>query len=131
MSSCRITSYNVCYTKLLRGKAFDVTPAPAPMGREATRVITSYSIHYTKLYEEIANKGWQRASVENKEIRLGLNIVKGKVTFRGVADAFGLEYVDADTLICVITSYSIHYTKLYDARVAGHLQPAHRLSADG
>ena len=39
----RITSYNVCYTKLLRGIS---SPAHARL-----RVITSYSIHYTKLYE--------------------------------------------------------------------------------
>ena len=40
----RITSYNVCYTKLLRACA------SAPRGRRHP-VITSYSIHYTKLYE--------------------------------------------------------------------------------
>ena len=58
----RITSYNVCYTKLLR------TPAEAASVREASpkapesqeaflwkvalwSVITSYSIHYTTLYD--------------------------------------------------------------------------------
>ena len=51
----RITSYNVCYTKLLRSPKRE-------KGREDSRgsgghsglqggVITSYSIHYTKLYE--------------------------------------------------------------------------------
>ena len=61
MRSSRITSYNVCYTKLLRhficgyysvqngingqtGNGFN-----AEFGRNI--VITSYSIHYTKLYD--------------------------------------------------------------------------------
>ena len=77
----RITSYNVCYTKLLRvvfaplyevlrrrGVRFEFfhrlenvrlsRPSPAPYdgpphvaALEFDHVITSYSIHYTKLYE--------------------------------------------------------------------------------
>ncbi len=41
---------------------------------------------------EIANKGWQRAMKENPEIRHSANVVKGKITYKAVADAFGLEY---------------------------------------
>jgi len=48
---------------------------------------------------EIANKGWILAMIENKEIRLGANVVKGKVTYAGVAEAFDLEYVPIDTLL--------------------------------
>ena len=61
----RITSYNVCYTKLLREA---ITPQSGPLSWsvplwllllidtgesafEGDCVITSYSIHYTKLYE--------------------------------------------------------------------------------
>jgi alanine dehydrogenase len=45
---------------------------------------------------EIANKGWAEAMKESLEIRLGANIVKGKVTCKPVAEAFGLEYVPID-----------------------------------
>ena len=41
----RITSYNVCYTKLLRHSSWKSVTTWARC------VITSYSIHYTKLYE--------------------------------------------------------------------------------
>jgi alanine dehydrogenase len=41
---------------------------------------------------EIANKGWKRAFRENAEIKLGAIVVQGKVTCKGVADAFGLDY---------------------------------------
>ena len=65
-------------------------------GQDLALALTNATLPYAV---EIANKGRQRASVENKETRLGLNIVAGKVTFRGMADAFGLDCVDAGTLI--------------------------------
>ncbi|WP_428999872.1 radical SAM protein [Streptomyces cyaneogriseus] len=45
----RITSYNVCYTKLLRFALPAVLGVQRHLLDEA--VITSYSIHYTKLYD--------------------------------------------------------------------------------
>ena len=64
----RITSYNVCYTKLLRrsvwlpisgwssstispGKSAMVISQAAARAAATRNVITSYSIHYTKLYD--------------------------------------------------------------------------------
>ena len=53
LTICRITSYNVCYTKLLR--VFNpIENKPVVVDNEefiSKCVITSYSIHYTKLYE--------------------------------------------------------------------------------
>ena len=49
----RITSYNVCYTKLLRLKKTS-SASMLPSELAELTVITSYSIHYTKLYEAIA-----------------------------------------------------------------------------
>ena len=48
---------------------------------------------------QIANKGWERAIKENPEIKPGANVIKGKVTYKAVADAFGLEYVPIDSLL--------------------------------
>ena len=48
---------------------------------------------------EIANKGWKKAMTENNEIKLGANVINGKVTYKGVADAFGLEYVPINGLL--------------------------------
>ena len=56
----RITSYNVCYTKLLRRLHIGATKENSTRTKRYLRkryfgllqhVITSYSIHYTKLYE--------------------------------------------------------------------------------
>jgi alanine dehydrogenase len=48
---------------------------------------------------EIANKGWKTAMQENEEIKLGANVIQGNVTYAGVADAFGLEYIPIDSLL--------------------------------
>jgi alanine dehydrogenase len=48
---------------------------------------------------EIANKGWEKAFRENREIKLGANVVKGKITCKGVAEAFDLAYTPIDELL--------------------------------
>jgi alanine dehydrogenase len=48
---------------------------------------------------EIANKGWKKAMQQNAEIKYGANVVKGKVTYEGVAEAFGLEFTPIDKLV--------------------------------
>jgi alanine dehydrogenase len=40
----------------------------------------------------LANKGWEKACAESNDLREGLNIVKGKVVYKAVADTFGLPY---------------------------------------
>ena len=47
----------------------------------------------------IANKGWQRAMRENPEIKLGANVINGKVTYQAVAETFGLAHTPIDTLL--------------------------------
>jgi alanine dehydrogenase len=36
---------------------------------------------------------------ENPEIKLGANVIKGKVTYQAVAETFGLEYTPIDSLL--------------------------------
>lgn len=48
---------------------------------------------------EIADKGWEQAMRENPEIRLRANVVKGRVTYRGVAEAFDLVYEPIESMI--------------------------------
>ena len=47
----------------------------------------------------LANKGYQKALGEDKNFLAGLNIHKGQVTYKAVADVFGYEYVDATKVI--------------------------------
>ncbi|MBP8725545.1 MAG: alanine dehydrogenase [Saprospiraceae bacterium] len=41
---------------------------------------------------QLADKGWQKACQDSKPLALGLNVIRGKVVYRGVAEAFGLPY---------------------------------------
>ena len=48
---------------------------------------------------EIANEGWKKAMQDNHEIKLGANVIEGKITYRAVAEAFDLEYTPVDTFL--------------------------------
>lgn len=51
--------------------------------------LTNATLPYTVA---LANKGWKQACKEDPSLALGLNIVEGKVTYKAVADVFGLKY---------------------------------------
>jgi alanine dehydrogenase len=48
---------------------------------------------------QLAEKGWQKACSDNNELKLGLNVVKGKVVYKGVADAFNLPLHDVTEVL--------------------------------
>jgi alanine dehydrogenase len=73
-----------------------VANMPGAVAKTFTLALTNATLPYAL---EIANKGWKKAFKENPEIKRGANIVKGKVTYKGVAEAFGLEYVPVDNLL--------------------------------
>ena len=75
---------------------YAVSNMPGAVPKTSTLALTNATLPYAI---EIANKGWQKAMRENPEIKLGANVVKGRVTYKGVADAFGLEYVPVDSLL--------------------------------
>lgn len=45
---------------------------------------------------QLANKGWQKACMDNRELLLGLNVVHGDIVYEGVSAAFGLPFVPAE-----------------------------------
>jgi alanine dehydrogenase len=64
--------------------------------KTGTLALTNATLPYAL---EIADKGWQKAMADNPEIRAGANVVEGKVTYKGVADTFGIEYTPVDRLL--------------------------------
>ena len=48
---------------------------------------------------KLANKGYQKALSEDKNFLAGLNIHKGQVTYKAVADTFGYKYVDPSSVL--------------------------------
>ena len=69
---------------------------PGAVAKTSTLALTNSTLPYAV---EIANKGWKKAMKENLEIRKGANVINGQVTFKGVADAFGLKLVSVDKLL--------------------------------
>jgi alanine dehydrogenase len=73
-----------------------VANMPGAVPKTSTLALTNATLPYAV---EIANKGWKKAMKQNPEIKLGANVVKGKVTYKGVAEAFGLKFTSIDTLL--------------------------------
>ncbi len=66
-----------------------VANIPGAVPRTSTLALTNATLPYAI---QLADKGWKRAAKENVEIFRGMNIVEGKVVYRPVAEAWGLEY---------------------------------------
>ncbi|WP_028974641.1 alanine dehydrogenase [Spirochaeta cellobiosiphila] len=73
-----------------------VTNMPGGVARTATQALTSSTLHYGL---EIADKGFEKALLDNPGLMKGLNIYKGQVTYPDVAEVFDLPYVDPYTVI--------------------------------
>jgi len=73
-----------------------VANMPGAVPRTSTLALTNATLPYAL---QIANKGWKQACKESEPLRKGLNVVKGKVVYEGVADAFGLPYQDVQTVL--------------------------------
>jgi len=69
---------------------------PGAVAKTSTLALTNATLPYAV---QIAEKGWKKAMQENQEIQKGANIIKGKVTFKGVADAFGLKFTPVDKFL--------------------------------
>ena len=73
-----------------------VANMPRAVPRTSTLALTNATLPYAV---EIANKGWEGAMRKNPEIKRGANVIKGKVTYKAVAEAFGLEYTPIDQVL--------------------------------
>jgi alanine dehydrogenase len=73
-----------------------VANMPGAVARTSTAALTNATLPYAV---EIANKGWKKAMQENNEIKLGANVIDGQITYKAVAEAFGLDYVAVDKFI--------------------------------
>lgn len=73
-----------------------VANMPGAVSYTSTKALTNATLPYAL---ELADKGYEKAARENQEIAKGINIIKGKVTHKGVAEAFGLEYEPLNSLL--------------------------------
>jgi len=73
-----------------------VANMPGAVARTSTLALTNATLPYAV---EIANKGWKKAMQDNKEIKRGANVINGKITYKAVAEAFGLDYTPVEDFL--------------------------------
>ena len=75
---------------------YAVANMPGGVPRTSTLALTNATLPYAM---SLAGKGWKQACSDNAALKLGVNVVDGHVTYRGVADAFDMECRNVDDFL--------------------------------
>jgi alanine dehydrogenase len=73
-----------------------VANMPGGVPRTSTLALNNATLPFLL---KLANKGYQKALSEDKNFLSGLNVHKGEVTYKAVADVFGYDFVDPEKAI--------------------------------
>ncbi|MHC1753215.1 alanine dehydrogenase [Humidesulfovibrio sp.] len=73
-----------------------VANMPGGVAKTSTLALTNATLPYAL---ELADKGWRKACAESREMLLGLNVAQGKITYKAVAEAFGMDHVPPESLL--------------------------------
>ncbi|UXP30863.1 alanine dehydrogenase [Reichenbachiella agarivorans] len=68
---------------------YSVANMPGAVPYTSTLALTNATLPYAI---QLANKGWKKACQENLDLKPGLNIIKGEIVYKAVAEAFDLPY---------------------------------------
>lgn len=75
---------------------YGVANMPGSVPVTSTLALTNATLPYVL---QLANKGYRQALRDSPALLKGLNIIGGKITHRKVAEAFGLEYHAAESIV--------------------------------
>ncbi|WP_374720325.1 alanine dehydrogenase [Parageobacillus toebii] len=75
---------------------YAVANMPGAVPRTSTFALTNVTVPYAL---QIANKGYREACLQNEALLKGINTLNGYITYEAVAQAHGLPYKDAKTLL--------------------------------
>ena len=73
-----------------------VANMPGAVARTSTFALNHATLPFTLA---LADKGWRAALEDDPHLRAGLNVCDGKVTCEPVAEAHGLKYVSAESVL--------------------------------
>ena len=73
-----------------------VANMPGAVPNTSTLGLTNVTLPYAV---QIANKGWKQALKDDNDLLQGLNIANGTIVYPEVAEAFGLEWKEVDTVL--------------------------------
>ena len=73
-----------------------VANMPGGVARTSTYALNNVTLPFALA---LAGKGYRRALLEDPHLRNGLNVYKGKVTYKAVADDLGYKYINAESAL--------------------------------
>ncbi len=73
-----------------------VANMPGAVPYTSTVALTNATLPYAL---QLAEKGWKKACQDNQELKMGLNVVNGKVVYQGVSEAFNLPYTPVEDVL--------------------------------
>jgi alanine dehydrogenase len=73
-----------------------VANMPGAVPFTSTLALTNATLPYAI---QLANKGWEKACADNKDLELGLNVINGTIVYKAVADAFGFSYTPLEEFL--------------------------------
>jgi alanine dehydrogenase len=75
---------------------YGVANMPGGVPRTSTLALTNATFPYAL---QLANKGWKQALRDSPALLKGLNVADGHVTYPGVAQAFGMEFIEPSRFV--------------------------------
>ena len=72
---------------------YAVANMPGAVPRTSTLALTNATLPYAL---QLAAKGWKQACAEDASLAAGINVIHGKVTYAGVAEAFDMPWEPVD-----------------------------------
>jgi alanine dehydrogenase len=75
---------------------YGVANMPGAVPNTSTQALNNATLRYGLA---IADKGWKRAVMDDAALALGVNVLEGKITYKSVADAHGMDYTPLDSLL--------------------------------
>ncbi len=75
---------------------YGVANMPGAVPNTSTHALNNATLRYGL---SIADKGWKQAVKDDHALAMGVNVLDGKITYKPVADAHGLEYVALEELL--------------------------------
>ena len=75
---------------------YAVANIPGAVPRTSTLALTNATLPYAL---RLADKGWRRAALDDPGLAEGVNITDGHITFKAVAEAWGMPYTPLADLL--------------------------------
>ncbi len=75
---------------------YGVTNMPGAVPRTSTYALSNATLPYLS---ELAHHGIRGAAMKNPDLRKGMNVYAGKITYRAVSEAFGMDWCPLESLI--------------------------------